>query len=221
MLSLPFLLLSVFYLYFICRLKLRCDRQIPCSSCVKRGCGPICPDVGYLSYTIRAPSHYLTFRAPLRLAKGIGKIYSHAFSVASDLQLPHRFVLASTQELHEKISELATRVRELEDALRSSHSHLTSEQHPLLTEELLKIKAPLQRDISHTKTPSSVIIKEEETNPDIVDSFGSLSISLTGRAKYFGQTANSWVSKFYILLSLRPEHLTPSILVFPSSKSIR
>ena len=126
--------------------------------------------------------------------------YSVMLSLASDLQLPHRFVLASTQELHEKISELATRVRELEDALRSSHSHLTSEQHPLLTDELLKIKAPLQRDISHTKTPSSVIIKEEETNPDIVDSFGSLSISLTGRAKYFGQTANSWVSKFYTLL---------------------
>lgn len=26
------------------RLKLRCDRGIPCSSCVKRGCGAICPD---------------------------------------------------------------------------------------------------------------------------------------------------------------------------------
>ena len=132
------------------------------------------------------------------------KVYRHIF-MASGLRLLHRFVLASTQELHEKISELATRVRELEDALRSSHSHLTSEQHPLLTEELLKIKAPLQRDISHTKTPSSVVIKEEETNPDIVDSFGSLSISLTGRAKYFGQTANSWVSKFCTIFFL---HLT-------------
>jgi hypothetical protein len=26
------------------RLKLRCDRQAPCQSCVKRGCGAICPD---------------------------------------------------------------------------------------------------------------------------------------------------------------------------------
>lgn len=219
MLSVPFLPLSILYLY-LCRLKLRCDRAIPCSSCVKRGCGPICPDVGYPFYSIRLPSHHLTFRAPLRLAKEIGKVYSHIF-MASSSQLLHRFVLASTQELHEKISELATRVRELEDALRSSHSHLTSEQHPLLTEELLKIKAPLQRDISHTKTPSSVVIKEEETNPDIVDSFGSLSISLTGRTKYFGQTANSWVSKFYTLLFFQTEHLTPSFLVFPSSKSIR
>ena len=188
-----------FILICICRLKLRCDRAIPCSSCVKRGCGPICPDVGCSSYTIRPPSHYIIFRDLLQPAKEIGKVNGLIFSVASGLQLPHRFVLASTQELHEKISELATRVRELEDALRSSHSHLTSEQHPLLTEELLKIKAPLQRDISHTKSPSSVVIKEEETNPDIIDSFGSLSISLTGRTKYFGQTANSWVSKFCTL----------------------
>jgi hypothetical protein len=195
-----------FLLIFLCRLKLRCDRAIPCSSCVKRGCGPICPDVGYSSHSTHLPSHYLTFRAPLRLAKEIGIVCSHIF-LASGPQLLHSFVLASTQELHEKISELATRVRELEDALRSSHSHLTSEQHPLLTEELLKIKAPLQRDISHTKPPGSVVIKEEEANPDIVDSFGSLSISLTGRAKYFGQTANSWVRKF-TLSFLQPEHLT-------------
>ena len=34
--------------FLVSRLKLRCDRAIPCSSCVKRGCGAICPDVGIL-----------------------------------------------------------------------------------------------------------------------------------------------------------------------------
>ena len=183
----------------MCRLKLRCDRAIPCSSCVKRGCGPICPDVGHSSNTIA--SHLTNLISGLPYDWPRESVRSTIiFLCAVRFTTTHRFVLASTQELHEKISELQTRVRELEDALRSSHSHLTSEQHPLLTEELLKIKAPLQRDISHTKSPSSVVIKEEETNPDIVDAFGSLSISLTGRAKYFGQTANSWVSKFCTLL---------------------
>jgi hypothetical protein len=102
-------------------------------------------------------------------------------------------VLASTQELHEKISELANRVRELEDALRSSYAHISSEQHPLLTEDLLRIKAPLQREppAHHNEEEQ----KEEEQNPDVVDAFGSLSISQSGRAKYFGSTANSWVSR--------------------------
>ncbi|KAJ7173815.1 fungal-specific transcription factor domain-containing protein [Mycena filopes] len=139
------------------RLKLRCDRSIPCGSCIKRGCGAICPDGS--------------------LTTGQG----------------NRFVLASTQELHEKISELANRVRELEDALRSSHSHLSNEQHPLLSEELLRIKAPLQREVpAFRNQPPGNAIKEEEHNPDVVDAFGSLSISLSGGAKYFGTTANSW-----------------------------
>lgn len=34
--------------------------------------------------------------------------------------------------------------------------------------------------------------KEEENNPDVVDAFGSLSLSLSGGAQYYGQIANSW-----------------------------
>ncbi|KAF9478287.1 hypothetical protein BDN70DRAFT_880165 [Pholiota conissans] len=151
------------------RLKLRCDRAIPCSSCVKRGCGAICPDGS--------------------LTTGQG----------------NRFVLASTQELHEKISELANRVRELEDALRASHQHLSSEQHPLLSDDLLKIKAPLQRDVNNNKPNTSVVVKEEETNPDVVDAFGTLSIAMSGKTKYFGHTANSW----YFLQNELPEEDEP------------
>ena len=104
-------------------------------------------------------------------------------------------MLASTQELHEKISQLANRVRELEDALRSSHAQHTSDVHPLLTEELLQIKAPLQRELPN-KNGALVTLKEEETNPDIVDAFGSLSISISGRTKYYGHIANSYVKLF-------------------------
>ncbi|KAF9258728.1 hypothetical protein L218DRAFT_964266 [Marasmius fiardii PR-910] len=136
------------------RLKLRCDRAVPCSSCVKRGCGAICPDGS--------------------LTTGQG----------------NRFVLASTQELHEKIHELANRVRELEDALRADHARLTHEQHPLLSDDLLKIKAPLQREVSQRNGAPK---QEEESNPDVVDAFGSLSISISGKTKYFGQIANSWL----------------------------
>ncbi|KAK2465633.1 hypothetical protein APHAL10511_002177 [Amanita phalloides] len=134
------------------RLKLRCDRAIPCSSCVKRGCSAICPDGS--------------------LTTGQG----------------NRFVLASTQELHEKIAELAQRVRDLEDALRVSHSQMSSQQHPLLSDELLKIKAPLQRDPPANR---STVLKVEE-NTEVIDAFGSLSISVSGRTNYYGSTANSW-----------------------------
>ncbi|KIL65532.1 hypothetical protein M378DRAFT_161851 [Amanita muscaria Koide BX008] len=135
------------------RLKLRCDRGIPCSSCVKRGCSAICPDGS--------------------LTTGQG----------------NRFVLASTQELHEKIAELAQRVRDLEDALRVTHCQMSSEPHPLLSEELLKVKAPLQRDPPATRYAGQ---KAEETGTEIIDAFGSLSISVSGQTTYYGSIANSW-----------------------------
>ncbi|KAJ7918735.1 fungal-specific transcription factor domain-containing protein [Mycena leptocephala] len=174
------------------RLKLRCDRSIPCGSCIKRGCGAICPDGS--------------------LTTGQG----------------NRFVLASTQELHEKISELANRVRELEDALRSSHSHLSNEQHPLLSDELLRIKAPLQREVPAFRNQATGnVIKEEEHNPDVVDAFGSLSISLSGGAKYFGTTANSWNETaeeeepeddhLTSLQSVLPAHILTRAAAFPIS----
>ena len=103
------------------------------------------------------------------------------------------FVLASTQELHEKIAELAQRVRDLEDALRTAHSQLSSEPHPLLADELLKIKAPLQRDPPASRNTA------EENGAEVIDAFGSLSISVSGRASYYGSIANSWVRLCLIL----------------------
>ncbi|KAI0272650.1 fungal-specific transcription factor domain-containing protein [Gloeopeniophorella convolvens] len=137
------------------RLKLRCDRGIPCSSCVKRGCGAICPDGS--------------------LTTGQG----------------NRFVLASTQELHEKITELCARVRELEDGLRVANDKNSSDPHPLLSEELLLVKAPLQRE-APPRNPITINQQEEENNPDVVDSFGTLAIKPSGHTNYFGQFANSW-----------------------------
>lgn len=100
-----------------------------------------------------------------------------------------RFVLASTQDLHDKINELANRVRELEDGLRTSHSQHSQEQHPLLSEDLLRIKAPLQREGLGASSSSA----SGDLEGDVVESFGTLAISDTGRTSYFGQATGSFV----------------------------
>lgn len=80
-------------------------------------------------------------------------------------------------------------MRELEDGLRASHGQHSGETHPLLSEDLLRIKAPLQREnLSSTTNGNS-----DEPGGDVVDSFGSLSISDTGRTNYFGQATSSFV----------------------------
>ncbi|KAI0080188.1 hypothetical protein K474DRAFT_1590474 [Panus rudis PR-1116 ss-1] len=129
---------------------LACSRVFPCESCVRKGCGAICPN------------------GSLTTGKG------------------NRFVLANTEELHEKISVLSTRVRELEDALQDVWRTQSSEPHPLLSPDLLQLKRPLERE-------SSEAIKEQEVDPsEVIDAVGSLSITESGQTKFFGTTANAW-----------------------------
>lgn len=52
----------------------------------------------------------------------------------------NRFILANTEQLHDKILELSERVRVLEDALGDMQSRVSNIPHPLLSPELLKIK---------------------------------------------------------------------------------
>ncbi|KAG6330355.1 hypothetical protein ID866_8734, partial [Astraeus odoratus] len=156
------------------RLKLRCDRHVPCGSCVKRGCGAICPDG--MSNLQQEMSQSITVVTSGSLTTGQG----------------NRFVLATTPELHEKISELSIRVRQLEDALRHSHSIVSTDRHPLLTDDLLQIKAPLQREPPSLRNIPRNEVKQEETNGEVVDAFGSLSIDASGGAHYYGSIANSW-----------------------------
>ncbi|KAF8159767.1 fungal-specific transcription factor domain-containing protein [Crassisporium funariophilum] len=99
----------------------------------------------------------------------------------------NRFVLANTEALHEKITILANRVRHLEDGLAHAHSLTSHQQHPLLSDDLLQIKRPLERE--RLDVPAA---EEKPETGDTIDSLGSLSISQDGRSSFFGQTANSW-----------------------------
>ncbi|KAF9048224.1 hypothetical protein BDZ89DRAFT_978408 [Hymenopellis radicata] len=134
------------------RLKLKCSRVFPCSNCVKKGCGPICPD------------------GSLTTGKG------------------NRFVLANTEALHDKIGQLSTRVRQLEDALAESHALNSPQPHALLTEELLQIKRPLERE----RLDSQAHNNDTAENADAINALGSLSLSERGKSTFFGSTANSW-----------------------------
>ncbi|KAL1746787.1 fungal-specific transcription factor domain-containing protein [Schizophyllum fasciatum] len=135
------------------RLKLKCSRIFPCTNCVKKGCGAICPNDS------------------LTTGKG------------------NRFVLANTEDLHEKIQQLAQRVRTLEDALAESHAHNDPHNpHPLLANELLQIKRPLERE--RKAEPNPIPIDEDARGTTAA--MGSLAITESGRSTFFGTTANSY-----------------------------
>ncbi|KAM5534515.1 hypothetical protein V8D89_011847 [Ganoderma adspersum] len=131
------------------RLKLKCDKKIPCGSCVRRGCTSICPNGS--------------------LSAGQGT----------------RFILADTEQLHRKISEMSERIRQLEDALAIFQAGISHERHPLLRDELLTIK--FGPEVRRTV--------DEEHKRDMlsasIDALGTLTVGEHGESKYFGRSAGS------------------------------
>ncbi|KAK0209213.1 fungal-specific transcription factor domain-containing protein [Desarmillaria ectypa] len=151
------------------RLKLRCDKNVPCEKCVSRGCGSICPD--------------------------------------------GRLILANTEQLHERIEHLCSRIRDLENALKTLQSTVSSEPHPLLRPDLLQLKSPqstlpaqnASASPSTTNGPTSTSVNSQpiclgfSTEPqqvrsddeNFIDAFGTLTIGGHGESSFLGKTARS------------------------------
>ncbi|THH11525.1 hypothetical protein EW145_g571 [Phellinidium pouzarii] len=133
------------------RLKLKCNKKIPCGSCVRRGCHIICPNGS--------------------LASGKGS----------------RFVLANTDKLHSKLLEMSKRIRQLEDALQIAQATISSEPHPLLSEDLLPIKTGV--DV-HDEKESMKLEENEEEEPEISAAFGTLSMTERGETRFMGRAGS-------------------------------
>ncbi|EJD41074.1 hypothetical protein AURDEDRAFT_186731 [Auricularia subglabra TFB-10046 SS5] len=94
---------------------------------------------------------------------------------------PGKFILADTQQLHEKIDAMSKRIAELEDALAALQSQISDEKHPLLSDDLVLVKAPpLTQDVS-------VAALAKEATDKLAENFGTLTLG--ERANFFGQHA--------------------------------
>ncbi|CCM02639.1 uncharacterized protein FIBRA_04743 [Fibroporia radiculosa] len=96
-----------------------------------------------------------------------------------------RFVLADTEQLHRKISEMSERIRQLEDSIALFQAGVSNERHPLLRDDLLTIKfGPEVRrtvDEEHTR----------ETLAQSIDALGTLTVGDHGETKYYGRMGAS------------------------------
>lgn len=111
----------------------------------------------------------------------------------------HRFILADTDRLHQKISTMSDRIRQLEDALAILQSSISRETHPLLRRELLDIKSGLTLHSATNLKPSqpgSEEVQDEEGS--YVDAFGTLAVRDDGAATFYGRSAGTEVSDILI-----------------------
>ncbi|KAJ6525276.1 hypothetical protein DFH09DRAFT_1188758 [Mycena vulgaris] len=74
-----------------------------------------------------------------------------------------RFILANTEQLHEKITQLSDRVRQLEDGLESVQA-----EHPLLTPDLRRIKTSQELYVPAPAASTSDATSAPTVPPDIL-----------------------------------------------------
>ncbi|TIA79246.1 hypothetical protein E3P89_03431 [Wallemia ichthyophaga] len=119
------------------RLKLKCDREWPCTSCKKRGCAAICPD---------------------------GTLKGGTMS---------RTALVSNT------ASLLTRIDQLESALKNAGEIVPPPTEPIISSAAYAFNSPppLQEQTFHEE--------------DFAESFGSLTLGISGQARYVGPSAGS------------------------------
>jgi hypothetical protein len=85
---------------------------------------------------------------------------------------------------------MSNRIRRLEDALAIFQATVSDQRHPLLEDDLLKIKfgpeAPDGRSFQGSEEPAT---KQSQS----IDALGTLTLGDSGEVKYFGRSAGSEV----------------------------
>jgi len=110
-----------------------------------------------------------------------------------------RFVLAATEHLHQRIASLNSRVRQLEDALAGLQAKLSSEPHPLLSDDLVAANCD-DDPVPMLEDPAALPAQTE-----VIDALGTLSISDHGISRFFGPTGGSEVRPpFFIFFRIPP-----------------
>lgn len=155
-------------------------------SCKRRGCAAICPNGSLIT--------------------GQGtRFVAISLCCTKDSLYANRFVLADTEKLHQKISEMSDRIRQLEDALASLQSSISSEPHPLLSRDLMNIKSSIELHAAieegakaqqaRSEVDGRTITAGDGDGENVIDAFGTLAISNDGASMFYGRSAGSEVSK--------------------------
>lgn len=102
----------------------------------------------------------------------------------------NRLILANTEELHDEIERLRTRLREVEDESKSLRQRLEQQQgHSPPSIDTAASTPALSSGSSSNNAQSPGTGKTEEEN--LVDAFGTLTVGPRGETKFYGPTARS------------------------------
>ncbi|KAF4612588.1 hypothetical protein D9613_012706 [Agrocybe pediades] len=137
----------------------------------------------------------------------------------------------ATEHLHRRIASLSTRIRQLEDALSTLHAKHSSEPHPLLHADLLNHddgeedpggSGGLKSSNRKAGLPGAGSTGGDgmgQNTKEVLDAFGTLSISEHGISRFFGPTGGS---ESLLIANLDAGHSSPQFsATTPDSSSLR
>jgi hypothetical protein len=114
-----------------------------------------------------------------------------------------KLILANTEQLHQKLEIMSSRIRALEDALQNLHAKISRQIHPLLTPELLMIKSTFGlTDGEQIPKPSQdepASSTRDAESVASIDADGTFVSRDTGAPAFFGASAGAEVSCFRFL----------------------
>lgn len=148
--------------------------QIPCSSCVRRGCQTLCPngehtvDVCMDMFLIAYCYNDLTGS----MSGGTGS----------------RVIFSSTDTMHKKLLEMSQRIRQLEDVVQILQGMQSNKPHPLLDEKHLQIKTFKNNEEDDNETNDDG--GEQEDVAGLTDALGTLAIADNGEVRFMGRVSN-------------------------------
>ena len=100
---------------------------------------------------------------------------------------------------------MSQRIRQLEDALQIAQATISSQPHPLLSEDLLNIKAGVDEVSGENPTPKETPNPEDDTEEEeegVTNALGTLSMTERGEARFIGRVAaevslSLWTQTFH------------------------
>ncbi|KAI0778882.1 fungal-specific transcription factor domain-containing protein [Trametes elegans] len=150
------------------RLKLRCDRKVPCETCTKRGCAALCPN-GSLPTT----------KGPKKSAADVQQLKKKVEQLEAALR---KLQAAVSDEPHPLLADDG----DSGAAQRATpHANQSSDESSKASGSTNGSSPPSSSDATSQSDDDG------DVESDLTDAFGTLTMGTRGEARYFGQTSRS------------------------------
>lgn len=95
---------------------------------------------------------------------------------------------------------MASRIRQLEDALAIAYATVSHETHPLLEEDYLRMKFGFEN--KPNKPASASATGDTSGTADIIDAIGTLTMDSRGEMSYYGPSAGAEVRYSFVVFGM-------------------